>query len=972
MSSLENVNSVQCTPPAISLLQRSGTSQVLYVTTIENVSTFDDTVDSHRSRIHEDKLNGRRVQEISSGKFNDVNSRIRAQFFDKIVLRGHGTEKDFILSSTTGGTIYLGMQGAELEEIKTFCSHVKPGGVLILESCSSGAETDNVLRFIAELCPEDVCVIGSRLTVGYYDPRGKVDPNSSSIINYAGLLRHFRFMRNLTEEDVTRIYYKSSHKVQNIPIKQLDFLYDFFYNQETQTKGGLRDDDDYFTSDHLYELALKAMGERNNAEGMRAVKEAFKELLKALFGDIYDPDAPVCDLDSPIKLLMRKEHLKKSEVSPIWQALLTDLESHAADYGHDANNCQLEMLPDTHQELVSKGTIYVPGKTDPYVRIYQFFLGCAYIDKFKPLFMLLDNEKDLVDNPGIMSACALGGFAFHGVGTTPFSVVLESFFQVVKDSYRAHQKRGNTKAWFQRYVDMEICFNNIYQSVYQWQAIDKDMYKPEEDIVRVLQGGSITNLYRLMEDEAPIDYYSSVIVDYIFDQLLAYSKDAQTSLMKVKQFFMLQYCYRSEHFFHHYLDFFLNRALDLYRSRPTKYNIMCNRLFQAILSSLTVTKANESSKIKIAKQLLDFRMAVFGKSIDAGDAFTVSVLGRKFVAGIIRTLRQGAKFYYLDDFLDELTRLAPASLIKAGQNDPIVLSIDQIGYFFKAGIDNISDREPGIKKLFRYISKSLMINAIKLSEKFNVSIKAAINKHTARGVYDVFVTYPLPERANKIVIYQTLFDYAYIMTNNRMIYVELIQGFNLSIEALSSRLIFGFLKVLSNHYKDITDPMQKDIDEMGIKYGKDFRAIGIDFDWINQIDALEDTASPATLLPHVEDVFCNYAKVWDAVTGRDTVPLIKQFCEKLKHKGFEENSLIKFKHAITELCSAQSIEVLKAYVEQKAVIAATMKQYKAYCVSELKVRLRLDSIRLYALLTQKEKHPLAPPKPTRSSKRQRT
>jgi hypothetical protein len=285
----------------------------------------------------------------------------------------------------------------------------------------------------------------------------------------------------------------------------------------------------------------------------------------------------------------------------------------------------------------------------------------------------------------------------------------------------------------------------------------------------------------------------------------------------------------------------------------------------------------------------------------------------------------------------------------------------------------MSKTDPRIQKLFSHINKTWLILSIGHAEKFLCNTKKAINAHSAIELRDAFARSILPERVNKIKMCQTLLDHAYSKTSNTMICVELILGFQLSIEAFTSDLILKFLMVMSSKYGDLSAQLQKDIEAIGIRYGKDFRSIGIDFDWIQKLKALENSINPLGTLLSLETQLCGYAKAWLSVTGEDLTLQIESLCAKLRHKDFSASSLKKFKSAVTELFAVQSVEVLKTYARQKDVILSCMMQHKSLIISEFQSRFRLGVPDVFGKLTAREKRPvLATTTPSRSSKRQRS
>ncbi len=397
--------------------------------------------------------------------FPEAIARARGRTYQVVHERRHGSCLDGVLSQLPGGSISTAP--ADLKLMRQLCGLVKPGGLYIVEGCQAGLGKDNLLKHIASHSPPGVRVVGAKGSIFYLDAPFS---HQSHMYNY------IRFYESNAGYGVTRYYQRTaSGKVQNIPEDELFFLWEIL-----SPKGG-----DSELSERAFDMCFNLLAERHDPEGFARVVAEHQALIEQLIGD---PERIVEHFRANRRQLINPIDTRKEDTKQIWQQMLTDLSSICSEIVYDSNGRDTDGICPNRDLCVpysgvpdlvisrkdidgnpledSNGTIRsISNPRHPYAKAYSFLLGCGLIDKYKVLFMLLDNQQP-GSNPATLAISALSDLAVHGGGATyePVRVMLAHNLQLIKDSYRVAKNQGALKSWFLE-LSKGVCFNRYLESL---------------------------------------------------------------------------------------------------------------------------------------------------------------------------------------------------------------------------------------------------------------------------------------------------------------------------------------------------------------------------------------------------------------------------------------------------------------------------------------------------------------------------
>lgn len=447
-----------------SSLIRSEAAQrsILYVTTTEdpNSAFAGQTQKDLETRIATLSENNFSVDSQCFGSIKEIWSHLKGnpRKLSILCLRGHGCRltdggHKLILNTSKGedGCISTLANDKQAKTVRKICQSVEPGGVIVVESCHSGAGKNSLVKFLANNAQAGVVVIGSK--------------NASFNINiFPEEPNHITFTDINTDADVTRIYYKQqSELVQKVSTAQLDFLYGLLCKK-------LPDE----PREKLLHLCYQLLGESNDAEKFAAIKRDNHALLEELF------PSSESFLRGHENNPLPQGPLGKADVGSAWQTMLSDLEAVRArsisqrpvsqenevitlSYTGPSGNKEVDQGEDDPKED-NQGNILFVKSHRPYVSAYKFLLGCGLVEQYKSLFMLLDNNKKGLKNAASLPIFRLSGLPIHSDESQPLSQTLSVYFQLIKESYQIAKALKISERWFQIIAE-GACFNGRVEGI---------------------------------------------------------------------------------------------------------------------------------------------------------------------------------------------------------------------------------------------------------------------------------------------------------------------------------------------------------------------------------------------------------------------------------------------------------------------------------------------------------------------------
>jgi len=399
-----------------SLSNVDGKNAVFLSSQIDPNHAFISTKRGLNKRISVLKEDGLRVDHFTSFMtFAEVAESLRKKFPNGIHMmtwRGHGNFDRFELSKDPCGIAFMHTDAPSHEPVEQICRAIEKGGLLATESCFNGAGKENLLKHLAGLCRSGVVVIGSRI-------------DEMDIQIQPGVPHYYRCF-SLTGDDQTRIYYKTqAGPVQNISPKHVDILWKFLGN-----------------SPATFDLCYQLLGERNDPESYAEVLQENQMLLKAHLSDV-----------NAVKQSLLSVPVCRSVVSPIWLEMLEELEIHTGDVS--LHGLQIPFSQRTSELVIEDDKMTWAGRSLTSQEVaYQFLLGMAMLQQYKPLFQLLGNSKQGISDSKLAECIyALTGLALHPAKGMPFYNKLSMAIQTVKNSYLLAKERGKIEEWIEVLVN---------------------------------------------------------------------------------------------------------------------------------------------------------------------------------------------------------------------------------------------------------------------------------------------------------------------------------------------------------------------------------------------------------------------------------------------------------------------------------------------------------------------------------------
>jgi len=454
----------------------------LYITSPEDkVGAFTGTEAQFLARVETAARNGLTVDTKVFQTLAEVAEYLQSTYpngVDQLHFRGHGTPTKCTLTSADGGVISSELAGGHLADLESICKSVRPGGILATESCNNGLGKDNLLKFLAGHVQPGVFVLGSR-------------SSEFSIECAQDLPNRIRYIGSKGDE--SRCYFKSSEgKVQHVCLPEVDALWNFLSSVKSN-----------FSEKEGYDFCSEAVGLSRAPSEIEKFKRKHQELIKSLFHEL--------------EAMLRTISLQKGEAPTIWTEMLDDLEKlHASDqfFAYEGPS-ELILAPRFEsQELLvdGKGTfhnLHIPDST--YVKIYLFLLGCAYVDKYKTLFMLLDNGERITktsDNPSIRLIYALSNLAIHpNQYATLTETVLGRVHRQIKECYQLAKQHGRIKEWFEAIGSTEDpCFDAYMEKISEFHFNELHLEERDLKLKKAIESNDLGAFRELIE--AGIDIYS--------------------------------------------------------------------------------------------------------------------------------------------------------------------------------------------------------------------------------------------------------------------------------------------------------------------------------------------------------------------------------------------------------------------------------------------------------------------------------
>ncbi len=440
---------------------------------LDHNKAFKSTKSNFEARLEVLKASGVFVVSRVFELFKEVSEYIQSthpEGIDLLGLRIHADEKSLPLSRKPGGSYSLANPEEGRETIENIFSKVRK--FVMIEGCKTGFGKNGILKHVVSLCRPGVVGIGSR--------GSEFEVGFDSVIS--GYMR-FECLRS--KQDITRIYYKTENgATQNIPVEELMLLWDLFKEKCTTPEAQQRG----------FELCYKLLGERNDPSTflrIRTENEAFIHSVRGSFESIR-------------KQLLEVE-VTRSLAKSIWVEMLKGLEAVRSEFGVaqeiseiPVDQVERAMTPD--QIVTDRGALRV-GVSTSYQKVYRFILGCAFIDKYKPLLMLLDDGTGF--GPASQAIRALSGLTIHGDDSLSITAILAHYFPVIKKSYLTARNSYLIKDWFQG-VSKGVCFNNVIKFIDEFYEERILPSKEERLRIAVLKGDG-AEAQRLIEQGVNFD-----------------------------------------------------------------------------------------------------------------------------------------------------------------------------------------------------------------------------------------------------------------------------------------------------------------------------------------------------------------------------------------------------------------------------------------------------------------------------------
>ncbi|MBS0652171.1 MAG: leucine-rich repeat domain-containing protein [Verrucomicrobia bacterium] len=468
--------------PADSLAEVSQQRVALYITSPQDkVGAFRDTEAQFLARVETAALNGLAVDTKVFRTLAEVAEYLQSTYpggVDQLHFRGHGTPKTCTLTSIDGGVVSTELAGEHQASLEKICKSVRPGGVLATESCNNGLGKDNLLKFLATLVRPGVFVLGSRV--------------SEFSIEFArDLPKHIRYVG--LEGDESRCYFKSAEeRVHHVSLVEVDALWNFFNSSEFD-----------LPLEKIYDFCCEAVGLSRFPSEMEKFKKAHTEIIKRLCHEV--------------EAKLRNIHLQKEEVPVIWREMLEALENLHNSGGpftySGATTLALAPRLESHElQVDGKGTfhnLFIPDNT--YVKVYLFLLGCAYVDQFKTLFMMLDNGERITgtsDNPAIRMIYALSNLAIHpNRHETLSETVLGRVHRQIKESFLLAKQHDRVKEWFEAIASTEDpCFDAHMEKISEFHFNELHLEERDLKLKRAVESNDMAAFRELISEG--IDIYS--------------------------------------------------------------------------------------------------------------------------------------------------------------------------------------------------------------------------------------------------------------------------------------------------------------------------------------------------------------------------------------------------------------------------------------------------------------------------------
>ncbi len=435
---------------------------------MDHSKAFETTEVHFKARLKALRVSGVFVVSQEFELFSGVEAYIQEKFPDGIDLLGfrmHTDETSLPLSRQPGGFYTLRDAGTDTATaVQSIFSKVRK--FVMIEGCKTGFGKNGILKHVVSLCQPGVVGIGSK--------------GSKFEVGFDPLLPgYMRFECLQSKQDVTRIYYKTENGTsQNIPVEELMLLWDLFKEKCTTLEG----------KQQGFELCYKLLGERNDPVAFSRIRSENKALIDSVLGDFES-----------IRQQLLQVKVAKSGAKSIWVAMLGELEALRCELGGENDSPEIPIdekaRGKTADQIVThRGGLFVPSWT-AYQKVYRFLLGCAFIDKFKPLLMLLDEETSY--GPASQAIRALSALTAHGDDNLSITTILGHYFPIMKKSYLAAKNSYHLKQWFQG-ISEGVCFNNMIKFIDEFH--EERIRPSKEELLRVaILVGNVGEVKRLIE-----------------------------------------------------------------------------------------------------------------------------------------------------------------------------------------------------------------------------------------------------------------------------------------------------------------------------------------------------------------------------------------------------------------------------------------------------------------------------------------
>ncbi len=394
---------------------------------------------------------------------------------DLLGFRMHADERTLPLSRQSGGSYSLGDSGTDTgSAVQNIFRSVRK--FVMIEGCKTGSGKEGILKHVVSLCRPGVIGIGSKgseFEVGF-------DKTLSG---------YMRFESLQSKQDITRIYYKTENgAVQNIPVDELMLLWDLFKEKcetpEEKQRG--------------FELCYKLLGERNDPSTFPRIRSENKEFIDSMLGSFES-----------IRKELLQVQVTKSGAKSIWVEMLVALEALRSELGGDQGPAEIpvdevERAKTPDQIVTPEGALRV-APWSAYQKVYRFVLGCAFIDKYKPLLMLLDDETGF--GPASQGIKALSGLVIHGNDGLSITTILAHYFTIIKKSYSSGINSHLIKDWFIG-ISNQVCFNNTIKFIDEFYEERIRPSREERLRIAILKGDK-KEVQNLLEQGVNLNFFEA-------------------------------------------------------------------------------------------------------------------------------------------------------------------------------------------------------------------------------------------------------------------------------------------------------------------------------------------------------------------------------------------------------------------------------------------------------------------------------